>query len=459
MGRIARASRAIRGPKFPLVIKIQNHEEKVKRIVAQLKAHKGNTPVSLKKKSVSHEVPKPEDKKHSDEKIDVSDLNEIISIDPEARVCTAEPGVTFVDLVKATMKHGLVPFTVPELKTITIGGAVAGCSIESMSYKYGGFHDSCMEYEVITAKGEVLTCTPENENRLVFQMVHGTFGTLGIISKLKFRLTPCKPFVRVKYEKYSTLEEYKEAIFRHFNNKDVDFMDGIIHSPKEYVLSVADFVDEAPYTNSYDWLKVYYQSTSTRKEDFLKTPDYFFRYDKGVTNVTPKSFLGRLILGKFFGSSELLRLVEKFRRILPSDMIPVTLDVFIPFSKVTEFMAWYEKEVNFFPLWCVPYKRVRPYEWISSELLEKTKDELFLDLAIYGLKKRDDKNYYKIIEDEISAIGGLKTLISTNYYSEEDFWKTWNKGNYDKVKGRTDPDNVFRDLYAKTCKASRGIGR
>ena len=59
--------------------------------------------------------------------------------------------MTFVDLVAATLRHGLVPIVVPELKTITIGGAVAGCSIESMSFRYGGFHDTCLEYEVITA--------------------------------------------------------------------------------------------------------------------------------------------------------------------------------------------------------------------------------------------------------------------------------------------------------------------
>lgn len=435
------------------------HEQKINRIIKQLKERKSTKPISLKKKSVSHEVPKPNDKKYSDGKIDLSDLNEIIHIDTKNRLCIAEPGVTFVDLVNATMKHGLVPIIVPELKTITIGGAVAGCSIESMSYKHGGFHDTCFEYEVITAKGDVLKCTPDDKNRLLFQMVHGTFGTLGIISKLKFKLIPAKPFVKVTYDKYNNLEDYKSAIWRHFKNKDVDFMDGIIHSPTEYVLSVANFVDKAPYTHSYDWMRIYCKSTKIRKEDYLKTPDYFFRYDKGVTNVTPKSFLGRLIFGKFVSSTEMLRIAEKFHWLIPSDKIPITLDVFIPFSKVSNFMEWYEKAVNFFPLWCVPYKCVRNYEWISTDFLHKTKDKLFLDLAIYGMKKRDNKNYYKILEDKLMNIGGLKTLISSNYYSKSDFWKIWNKKNYCKIKRRTDPNNIFRDLYTKTCKASRGLGR
>jgi len=431
------------------------HKQKINRIIKKLKEYKSTKPVSLKKKAISHEVPKLSDKRHSDEKIDISDLNEILYIDAEERICIAEPGVTFVDLVNATLKYNLVPIIVPELKTITIGGAIAGCSIESMSYKHGGFHDTCLEYEIISAKGDVFVCTPENDNNLLFQMVHGTFGTLGIISKLKFKLIPAKPYVKIIYERYDNLENYKSAIWEHFKKKDVDFMDGIIHSPTEYILSVANFIDEAPYTNRYDWTKIYYKSTKERKEDYLKTPDYFFRYDKGVTNVNPKSFFGRLIFGKFVNSTKTLKLVKKFRWLIPPKRIPITVDVFIPFSKVNNFMEWYKKEVNHFPLWCVPYKIVRHYEWISSNFL-KTKDELFLDLAIYGMKQKNDKNYYKIIEDELMKIGGIKTLISNNYYSESDFWKTWNKENYYKVKHKTDPNNIFRDLYTKMCRAARG---
>jgi len=127
-----------------------------------------------------------------------------------------------------------------------------------------------------------------------------------------------------------------------------------------------------------------------RKEDFLKTSDYFFRYDKWVTNIFPKSFLWRLFLGKFIGSYGLL-IVHLFHKRIPSKMIPVTVDTFIPFSKVNTFLERYKKEINFFPLRCVPYKLVRNYEWISENFLKKNKEELYLDLAIYGLKKTTQK--------------------------------------------------------------------
>jgi FAD/FMN-containing dehydrogenase len=295
-------------------------------------------------------------------------------------------------------------------------------------------------------------CTPDNPHHLLFQMMHGTFGTLGILSKLTFRLMPAAPFVKVTYEKYGSLDQFQRAIWRHFELQDVDFMDGMIFAPDQLVLNLGTFVEEAPYTNRYDWMKIYYLSTRERGEDYLRTADYFFRYDHGVTNVHPKSWIGRLLFGKFMDSSTLLRAAEKFNRLLRAERPPVTLDVFIPFSRVDRFMAWYQTELRHFPLWCVPYRRVRDYEWLSPEFYRGLDDVLFLDLAIYGMKQPPDgPNGYKFIEDKLLEIGGLKTLISHNFYSQADFWRIWNKDNYDRAKAVADPNSVFRDLYAKTC--------
>jgi FAD/FMN-containing dehydrogenase len=233
------------------VAAIDRHAAKVERVARQLREHDRRTFVSLKKKAVSHQVPKRRDRRRSDAKIDLTDLDEILEIDPDARTCTAEPGVTFVDLVGATLRYGLAPMVVPELKTITVAGAVSGGSLESTSFRYGGLHDTCLEYE------KVLRCTPDNEHALVFQIMHGSFGTLGVLSKLRFRLVPAKPYVKMTYLTHGSLGEYKAAIRRHFVAQDVDFMDGIIHAPDRYVLCLGEYVDRAPYTRRYDWVKVY----------------------------------------------------------------------------------------------------------------------------------------------------------------------------------------------------------
>jgi hypothetical protein len=428
------------------------HERKVGRIAEQLRKRRSRAPLSLRKRVVSHQVPKVHDKKYKDEKIDLRDLDEVIEIDPEHLICIAEPGVPFCKLVDQTLPFGLVPIVVPELKTITLGGAVAGCSIESMSYMYGGFHDTCLEYEIVTAKGDVLVCTPDNEHSLIFQMMHGSFGTVGILSRLVFRLIPAKKFVHLRHETHTSIDSYLASIWSHFERRDVDFMDGIIHSPAHLVLCVGDFVDSAGYTNRYDWMKVYYRSTAERSEDYLKTPHYFYRYDKGVTNVHPKSLLGRLFLGKFLGSSQILRIAEKLRWLVLSDNRPdITVDTFLPFSRLKEFLEWYATAFGHYPLWVVPYARVHDYEWLNDSFWAKLDDTLMVDIAIYGMKQRGDTNYYRLMEEKLQELNGIKTLISYNYYQETEFWQIFNRRNYDAVKAIADPDNIFRNLYEKTC--------
>ncbi|MFH2020985.1 MAG: FAD-binding oxidoreductase [archaeon] len=425
------------------------HQLKINRICIQLNNRKGKGQVSLLKKSVSHQVPKPNGNK---EKIDVSDLDDILLIDPSKKYCVCEPGVTFSDLVTETLKHNLVPKLVPELKTITVGGAISGCSVESMSYKYGGFHDSCTEYEVITSKGKVITCN-NDRNKLIFEMMQGSFGTLGILSKITFDLIDAKPFVKINYIEYNNYEDYKNAITAHFHKKDIDFMDGIIHSQNKYILSIGNFENSAPYIGKYDWMNIYYKSTGNRKEDHLKTYDYFFRYDAECHWITRnyglENPLLRFLFGKFFlGSTNMLTAAHKYN-FLSKKKPDIVLDVFMPFSKFSGFMEFYYKKFNYFPIWIVPYK-IKKYPWISDEYFSKVEDELFIDIAIYGFHQKGTLNYYRLIEKELLRIGGIKTLISYNYFSEDEFWSVWNKKNYQSAKKQTDPDNIFQDIYKKT---------
>src|SRR5512138_499740 len=156
------------------------HDRTVQAIAAAVRARaRAGARVHVSKGGVSHVVPLPGDGRFGFPPIDISPLSSVLEIDAAARTCTCEPGVTFARLVDETLARGLIPTVVPELEGISVGGAVAGCSVEAMSYRYGGFHDSCREYEVVGGDGEVVTCSPEREP-LVFNMLHGSLGTLGI---------------------------------------------------------------------------------------------------------------------------------------------------------------------------------------------------------------------------------------------------------------------------------------
>ncbi len=62
--------------------------------------------------------------------LDVSGLTGVISIDVDGRTADVQGMCTYERLVAATLLHGLMPLVVPQLKTITLGGAVTGLGIE-----------------------------------------------------------------------------------------------------------------------------------------------------------------------------------------------------------------------------------------------------------------------------------------------------------------------------------------
>ncbi len=89
--------------------------------------------------------------------LDVSGLTGVVSVDPDARTADVAGMCTYEDLVAATLPYGLSPLVVPQLKTITLGGAVTGLGIESTSFRNGLPHESVLEMDILTGTGDVVT--------------------------------------------------------------------------------------------------------------------------------------------------------------------------------------------------------------------------------------------------------------------------------------------------------------
>jgi hypothetical protein len=69
--------------------------------------------------------------------LDVSGLGGVIEVDAEAGTADVQGMCTYEDLVDATLAYGMIPYVVPQLRTITLGGAVTGMGIEATSFRRG----------------------------------------------------------------------------------------------------------------------------------------------------------------------------------------------------------------------------------------------------------------------------------------------------------------------------------
>ncbi len=433
------------------------HSEKVAAIANQLRsAASGDRAAHISKGGVPHFVPLPGDKRFQGTRIDIRSLDQVLEVDAVNRTCTAEPGVTFAELLRATLPHGLVPCVVPELEGITVGGAVAGCSVESMSYRYGGFHDSCLEYEIIRTDGEIATCSRE-DSPFHFEMIHGSYGTLAILTRLKMQLIPAKPYVRLAHRVFDDFDAFETALAEHCRPDGEHFVDAIVHGPQKLALCVGEFVDSAPYTSDYRRANIYFKSTLERSEDYLETADYCFRYDADchwMTNTIPPLRYKpiRALVGKYFlGSTNLIAWSNRLEPLMKLKRRPeVVCDIFIPARRLREFFDWYVRDFDFYPLWVIPYRIENTYPWIDDEFAKGFEDELFIDCAVYGKPNNErDMDYSELLERKTTELNGIKTLISRNHFTRDDFWSVFNKANYDRAKAELDPVGLFPNLYDK----------
>ncbi|HEY8480068.1 MAG TPA: FAD-binding oxidoreductase, partial [Spirillospora sp.] len=258
-----------------------DHERAVEALRRSYEAIPPGTPVRLAKRTTNlFRWRDPSDAPG----LDVSGFDKVLSVDADARTAQVQGMTTYEDLVDATLPHGLMPTVVPQLKTITLGGAVTGLGIESTSFKDGLPHEAVLEMEVLTGDGRIVTATRDNEHAGLFYGFPNSYGTLGYTLRLKIELMPVRPYVRLRHLRFGDAAELAKTMGEitesgTFEGEPVDFMDGTVFGPGEQYITLGFFADSAPYTSDYTGQKIYYRSIQQRSVDFLTVRDYIWRWD------------------------------------------------------------------------------------------------------------------------------------------------------------------------------------
>src|SRR5690348_17922619 len=184
--------------------------------------------------------------------LDVSAFGQVQSVDPVSSTARVGSMTTYEDLCDATLPHQLMPLVVPQLKTITLGGAVTGLGIESTSLRSGMPHESVTELEILTGDGRVVRATAGNEHADLFRGFPNSYGTLGYSLSLTIELEPVRPFVHLRHFPFDTAEACMEAIGRiaaegSLDGHRADFVDGTAFGLDEIYLTVGAYSEVAPW--------------------------------------------------------------------------------------------------------------------------------------------------------------------------------------------------------------------
>ncbi len=180
-----------------------SYEEKKQRLSAQLRGNVGGVRLAKSTSNLFRAREKPDG-----ERLDVRQFNQVLRVDAVNETVEVEGMTAYERLADVCLASECMPLVVPQLKSITIGGAVSGIGIESTSFRHGLPHESVLDMDVLLADGEVVYCTPDNNHSDLFFGIPNSYGTLGYVLKLTARTMPVKPFVALRHVRYKNAEDY-----------------------------------------------------------------------------------------------------------------------------------------------------------------------------------------------------------------------------------------------------------
>lgn len=396
--------------------------------------------------------------------IDVRHFDRVLQVNPQQAWVEVEGMTPYASLVEETLKFGVMPCVVPQLKSITIGGAVSGLGIESSSFRHGLVHETILEMDVLLASGEVVTCSPGGEHRDLFHGLPNSYGTLGYILRLKARTMPVTGFVHVQHRHHTRASSFFADLAAQCNS-DADFVDGVIFGPGEFYVTSAHHVKSAPATSDYTLRNIYYRSIRERSEDFLTTHDYIWRWDTdwfwcsknfGLQNPLLRRIAGRKRLNsvtytkimRWNDKHQFMRKLDSLRGLHSESVIQ---DICIPIQRAEEYFQFMLEQIGIFPIWTCPVRHVDTT--VPTPLFPMNDAVLYVDFGFWdvikGRARHAPGHFNKLIEQKTRELNGAKSLYSDSYYDRDQFWSIYNEKQYRALKEKYDPHGQLQDLYEK----------
>jgi FAD/FMN-containing dehydrogenase len=443
----------------PTSIAIEAHLLRRDSLAAQLRRPGG--PIGLHKKTSNLFRERSEGDK---QRLDLSGFDHVLEVDPRAGWVDAEGLASFESLVAATLPQGVMPAVVPQLKTITLGGAAAGVGIEATSFRHGLVHHGLLEIDVLLPAGEVVRAAPHNAHADLFYGFANSYGTLGYALRLRQRTLPVKRFVRVEHLRCDTPRGFFSLLARECENH-ADFVDGVVFDANTLVLSPARFVDEAPALSDYGYERIYYRSLLERELDHLDVAGYLWRWDTdwfwcsknfGAQHPLVRRLLGRRRLNsrhytRWMRLNERWRFTQRLDRLLGRHPETVIQDVDIPLTRAAEFLEFLLREIGIAPIWVCPLRA--PADLPRFTLYPLEPGALYVNFGFWDRVRsrvaHPRGHFNRLIETEVLRLGGIKSLYSDSYFTREEFALAYSMSQYEALKALYDPDGRALGLYEK----------
>ncbi len=451
----------------------EEHARAVEQLRASYDAIPQGQPVRLAKRTTNLFRPRAAS---SAPGLDVSGLTQVIEVDAAARTADVQGMCTYETLVDATLPHGLMPMVVPQLRTITLGGAVTGLGIESTSFRNGLPHESVTEMDVFTGAGEVVTTRPGDD---LFDAFPNSYGSLGYATRLRIELEPVPSYVGLRHVRFDDLGLLAKSIAEIVATGEHDGRagrrcrrrrvrtGGVLPDPGPVGLGKLDHQPHLRLHGSADLLPL---DPGAAKNgvgvDLLTTYDYLWRWDTDwfwcsgafgaqhplIRRLWPRSRRRSDVYMKLLGLDRRFDIADKLDRRAGRPLRErVIQDVEVPVDRLPEFLEWFDAEVGMRPVWLCPLVAKRDWPTYPLET-----GATYVNVGFWGTvhvgPERVDAPRNRAIEAKVHELGGHKSLYSEAFYDRETFDQLYDVPHLTEVKARYDPDDRLTTLYDKAVR-------
>jgi FAD/FMN-containing dehydrogenase len=396
-------------------------------------------------------------------RLSLGHFNEVIGIDRATQTLEAEGLATFETIVAQCLPQGFLLPVTPELKHITIGGATVGIGIESTCFRHGFVHDALLEADVLLPGGDMVTCSAQNGYA---DLVHGlpnSYGTLGYILRARLALQAARPFVHLVIERFDTSAAFLAAMQSATTRNDIDFVEGLLFEDRRFYLMTGRFADQVSQLDDILREHVFYRLVQARRDIWLTTADYIFRYDPewfwNIPDTPLHSLFRRYAPGRLRNSGFYTqyaawknRLRQRFPALAPTTTEPLIQDWEVPWDAAADLIEFSLNEVALdgLPWAAVPIRTPQ-----QPTLYPIRPNELYLNLGCYcQVRKANGREPYyhsKNMDRKCFDLGGIKMLYSSTFLDEAEFDQRFNGAAYRALKAKYDPGGLAPTLYDKVA--------
>jgi len=382
--------------------------------------------------------------------IDIRHLSHIIHVDTARQTVVVEPNVPMDRLVEVTLKYGLVPLVVPEFPGITVGGSYSGTAGESSSFKHGFFDRSVTWCEIVLANGATVKASA-SENPDLFYGAVGACGTLGVTTLFEIQLAQASRYVELTYRPVTSISE-AISLIKKCAKEDHEYLDGIIYSLTHGIIVTGKLVDIPSsrhhriqrFTRAHDpWFYMHAQKfKATSLTELVPLTDYLFRYDRAAFWMGAHSFsLFWMPCNRFtrWLLDPLMHTRKMYEALHHSGHAQrfIIQDLALPAETVEEFIEYIDRDFGIYPLWLCPMRadsEAPLHTWPRAT-------GLLINVGVWGPGRGyGDSDFDTFVEDnraierKVRELGGLKWLYAHTYYTEEEFWKIYDRKGYELLR-------------------------